>query len=332
MKERVYLFDNLKAILIFLVVFAHFLSGVKNNFDIVYSLHTFIYAFHMPCFLFVSGYFSKQVAIDGKYKRTKIINYALIYLIVQIFLCIFTKSPIEIFIPKLAMWYLLVMIMAHLCIPYISMLKPKFVFITSIVLGLLACTDTIKFLSISRFLVFMPFFLLGYYLELDKIKKLFKKKYVVLSVISLIALLGFIHFSGLKRGLIQLFYGVISYKDLTLDNMFVGIAVRMMYYLMAFYLIFAVLVLIPKGKNKFTKIGERTLQIYILHIPFVYVFLGTDNLITNGYNFDNCVNSPVELIVLLVLIFLFTLFLSLKFFSKPFDMIMKKDFMLKEKN
>lgn len=53
-QERKYKFDNLRFILMFLVVFGHFLALQDE-----YSLYRFIYSFHMPAFIFISGYFAK---------------------------------------------------------------------------------------------------------------------------------------------------------------------------------------------------------------------------------------------------------------------------------
>ena len=55
MTKRIYKFDNLKAILIFLVVFGHFLELVEGH----KLLYLTIYSFHMPLFLFLSGYFAR---------------------------------------------------------------------------------------------------------------------------------------------------------------------------------------------------------------------------------------------------------------------------------
>ena len=59
---RNYKFDNIKGILILLVVFAHFIEGISST-EYVYK---FIYIFHMPLFIFVSGYF-------GKFDKKKLI-------------------------------------------------------------------------------------------------------------------------------------------------------------------------------------------------------------------------------------------------------------------
>ena len=51
--------DNIKGVLIILVVFGHFLFGLQNS-EINNTIVDAIYLFHMPAFVFVSGYFSKS--------------------------------------------------------------------------------------------------------------------------------------------------------------------------------------------------------------------------------------------------------------------------------
>ena len=60
-KERIIALDNMKGILILLVVFAHIL---KNK-DIANPFVIGIYYFHMPAFVFISGYLSKGKHTQG---------------------------------------------------------------------------------------------------------------------------------------------------------------------------------------------------------------------------------------------------------------------------
>lgn len=53
--SRIFTLDNAKALLIFLVVFGHF-CGLYVESKIFDYFYLFIYAFHMPAFLFISGY------------------------------------------------------------------------------------------------------------------------------------------------------------------------------------------------------------------------------------------------------------------------------------
>ena len=59
-RQRDYLLDNYKALLITLVVMGHFIEPCYQNNDFLYTLKWLIVSFHMPAFIFISGYFSRR--------------------------------------------------------------------------------------------------------------------------------------------------------------------------------------------------------------------------------------------------------------------------------
>lgn len=64
MKDRIYWIDYLKAFAMFLVVLGH--SGLDND----SFLKTWIYGFHMPLFMFVSGFFAhKQKSLSSAFMK-----------------------------------------------------------------------------------------------------------------------------------------------------------------------------------------------------------------------------------------------------------------------
>lgn len=52
-------FDALKGFLILSVVFGHFFTHDDSHGIMSETMANFIYSFHMPLFVFISGYFSK---------------------------------------------------------------------------------------------------------------------------------------------------------------------------------------------------------------------------------------------------------------------------------
>ena len=68
-KERIYLWDNIKFILIFLVVLGHFADFHTATSLNMRRLFFYIYIFHMPLFIFISGLFSKKTINEKKYKK-----------------------------------------------------------------------------------------------------------------------------------------------------------------------------------------------------------------------------------------------------------------------
>ena len=60
LKKRSAYWDNIKGILMFLVVFAHILFQLQDKSELINSVVDYIYMFHMPAFVFVSGYLGKS--------------------------------------------------------------------------------------------------------------------------------------------------------------------------------------------------------------------------------------------------------------------------------
>ena len=59
-KKRIYKYDNVKALLIFLVVIGHMTSDYVSDSHMVRWVTLWIYTFHMPAFIFISGLVHKQ--------------------------------------------------------------------------------------------------------------------------------------------------------------------------------------------------------------------------------------------------------------------------------
>ena len=166
-KERDYFFDNLKAVLIFLVVLGHFLLPIRGDNPLV-VVKRLIYVFHMPLFVFISGYFAKKIYKNGQYNFKKILYllkaYVVFVVAIQIVYAIagFEKfTEIDFFSQSGAPWYLFAMIVWYLTIPLVRKCKAVPVLLLTVVLALTAgyFKNVGDFLCLSRILVFGPFFI-----------------------------------------------------------------------------------------------------------------------------------------------------------------------------
>ncbi|WP_249038034.1 acyltransferase family protein [Tetragenococcus halophilus] len=66
-KKRDPYFDNAKFLLMILVVFGHMMQPFIENEQWNHDLYYTIFAFHMPAFIFISGFFAKS--FDPQKKR-----------------------------------------------------------------------------------------------------------------------------------------------------------------------------------------------------------------------------------------------------------------------
>ena len=130
MKRDPYM-DNLRCLLILLVVVAHFLSKV-SSIEEYKHLYYFIYLFHMPLFVFVSGYFSKGMMKDGVFQSQKLLSIFWMFFLfkgVSHFITCMYKGfhSIKLLNEGSAPWYLLSLCLWYLMIPVIRNYKIKVV-------------------------------------------------------------------------------------------------------------------------------------------------------------------------------------------------------------
>ena len=322
-KERDYFFDNLKFILISLVVIAHFISPLGNIF-IIRFIYRYIYIFHMPAMLFISGYFSKSIVKDGKLVKNKIFNYILIYTIFQIIYTFLNKGRFSIYQSQMGLWYLQCLILYQMILPIFTRIKSKYSILISIILSLLVGMDIYAShtASLSRVLVFLPFFIVGFYLDKNTIIKLYKNKFNKILAVFVFVLIGILLFNYINKfdWILNLTSGKVSYSAMKMSNI-EGILFRTMWLIFAFMLIFSLIILTPKSKNVFSKMGSRTLQIYLLHLIIIVIVRKTDFFIyLNNYN------EYIVSLIVLALGELLTIILSLNIFSYPFTYLMKFNF------
>lgn len=139
--ERIALYDNIKGVLMLLVVFGHVAHPVHNSNPILSACFDVIYLFHMPLFVFVSGLFAKGAYRDGKLNVNRIISFLVLGFAFQLALayvngarftlariCAFTSAP----------WYLLAMAYWHALIPLLCALKARKGITLSVVISLLS--------------------------------------------------------------------------------------------------------------------------------------------------------------------------------------------------
>ena len=109
-KQRDYLFDNYKAFLILLVVIGHFIEPAYNNNTLLYTLKWLIFSFHMPAFIFISGYFSKRELPFLTLVRKLLVPYV-IYELCYYFMyteLLHKDTGLYFLRPKFSLWYIIV--------------------------------------------------------------------------------------------------------------------------------------------------------------------------------------------------------------------------------
>lgn len=320
MNKRISYFDNFKFILIFFVVLGHFLAPLRDTISGVKFIYMFIYIFHMPLFIFILGYFSKTLLQDGKLKNNKIFNYLLLYVIMQMILYLIKNTSFTILFPQHGMWYLQCVIIWSILLPTLSKIKAKVLLPLTFALGIVVSCDSksTDVLSLNRAIIFLPYFLCGYYINKEKIINFISRidiRHKVVALLFIITTAIILYLLPLNyHKIVQLMYGN-SISNLSFKQ---AICYRSMAYMLSLFVGGCIMLLIPNKKHFFTSFGNNTLQVYCIHIILFQLY---DKL-----KLYHLINNHFQLGIFIILLVILTSFLSLKIFSIPFNKIMNLKF------
>lgn len=348
-KKRLYLYDNLKFLLILLVVLGHLIDGctvklfgkpaVDNGMpraEVFSSIYIFIYAFHMPLFIFISGLFNRRGG-DGKKAGQKALGFfvlgllmkCLIYWSVVKFQTDFDKDESEDIYFSLigadgVYWYLFAMAaFVGLCW-ILRNCKPAVVLFTSVLMALAVGYDPNvgDDFTLSRIIVFFPFYYCGYVLDPERVAAVVKRWYIRVLSVAVLGVWAYFAFARVKLvyPLRMLFTGRNSYSAISeATQSECTLWGRLLVMAIAAVLCFAVLgigldVKIPV----ITKCGSRTLQVFFWHRTIVCM------LTYYGYQAHLARIYPERWELYLALTAIpITFVLCVKIFGIPLDWILK---------
>lgn len=269
-KERIYLIDNLKVILILLVVFGHVIEYYINTSSALMGIYIFIYMFHMPLFVFISGYLSKNIdKCRQGIVKSLLVPYVFLNTIWYIIASVWTgKFIFSLFNPGWTLWYLISLFIWRLSIKYLRVYK--YTIPISIVVALLISIipNGYSLGFILRTITFLPFFLIGYATKEKRLNSIKLRN----TGISFVIIGIFIAISNMLASnnfiTYKFFYNSQSYIDTGLTTV-QGISYRITLYIVSIILGVCVINITPKSKMFFTRMGKSTMNIYIFHIYLV---------------------------------------------------------------
>ena len=280
--ERVYKWDNVKYILIVLVILGH----VADN---LYSYHwcktlfLAIYLFHMPAFFFISGLFSKKTVNAERLDLMKIIPLLAVSMLLNFFSFyvkrLSTGGGNYYFILRNNIsWYLFAFAVFYVLAWLLRKVKPPYVFFSSLFLVFIAGFDETvgSYLAVARIITFFPMFYLGYCLDEKKVRNFLDRKLIrILSVILLLAYCAFVY---LKTDTLARYRGIITgngnYINVLGNNFMKGLPARAFFYVLMVLVIAALCSIMPSGKLPFVSYaGSNTLPVYFMHLPVLKLML-----------------------------------------------------------
>ncbi|MDN6127567.1 MAG: acyltransferase family protein [Tetragenococcus halophilus] len=275
-KKRDPYFDNAKFLLMILVVFGHMMQPFIENEQWNHDLYYTIFAFHMPAFIFISGFFAKSFDPQKKAPvATNFQKFIVPYIFFQWLYSLFNRLSgaeehftFQLDVPNWSLWFLISSFFWQISLYFFRRIRPTAGITISILISLLVgYTPFIgRELTLQRTAVFLPCFIIGYYLPkgfFDWFKNFKYKKLFAVGFVVIYALVNYLN--EVNK---YMFFGSKPYDDF-LNFPEWGFLVRIVTFMLAIIGMLAFFSLVPTRETSYTKEGKYTLIAYLLHGFFI---------------------------------------------------------------
>lgn len=275
-KERVAYLDNARYWVMLLVVIGHSLTEYVVM-DSARSVYIWIYSFHMPFFILISGYTARHYVGDFRQIRRIVSTLIVPYLLVETSLQLITKhydgepKHLEILSPQWLGWFLAALFIWRITTPIWRALK--YPITTAIVISLLAGLIEIpNVLALPKVLGLLPFYVIGLHMNKELFMRLGDWRIRIASVALLVFSFVICQLYSSSWTSDWLLWKHRYAEDPLFAGPWEGMVQRGELLLVGAVLTFATLSLIPRRRSITTVLGGRTFYCYLLH-GFVILWL-----------------------------------------------------------
>ncbi|WP_327250205.1 acyltransferase family protein [Streptomyces sp. NBC_01244] len=263
-------FDNAKYLAILLVALGHVLPLVIEGSRATRALYMFVYLFHMPAFILISGYLSRSYTGRPDQLRRLLTGVALPYVVFEVAYTLFARyggnfsgKPISLLQPFYLMWFLLALFIWRLTAPLWRTLRWPLA-VSLVIAALTMITPDIgPTLDLIRVLQFLPFFVLGLCMKLEHFQVLRRRGPRAFAVLVFAAAIPLTYWVTLDIPLNWL-YRSRSVQELGM-GWWPGLMREGLLFCCTLVLVAAFLALVPGRRYWFTVLGAGTICGYVLH-------------------------------------------------------------------
>ena len=258
--------DTLKGILILSVVFGHFFTHDSSDSLASEILSNFIYSFHMPLFVFVSGYFTNnRTVVKGSLRLLE--TYVVFQLIKGIW---YHYSALWLLImPGPMLWYLIALIVWRFISAVLEKLgvKVSWLFLSilvviSVAVGFIPWVG--REFALSRIVVFSPYFFLGVYLRniqvIDEVRERVNFRFAL--IILIVSLIAGAFFAFHSIDVKSVFSGTLPYPS---ENRWFCALARLFSYFSSVVIAVSVVRICSFENMMLGIIGKDSLKYYMFH-------------------------------------------------------------------
>ncbi|MEV6653524.1 acyltransferase family protein [Streptomyces sp. NPDC051219] len=269
-KQRDPYFDNAKYLAIVLVAVAHAWEPLKDGSRAAEALYMLVYAFHMPAFILISGYFSRSFEMRPAQLRRLVGGVVVPFVVFEIAYSLFKRwagsSPeqqISLLDPMYLTWFLAALFVWRLTTPLWRAVRRPLVIAVGVAV-LASVTPSIgKDLDLQRVLQFLPFFVAGLYLRPEHFEAV-RRRAVRLLALPVFAGALVIAYWAVPRTTARWLYHSSSAEELG-QPWWTGVLMTLVLLTGSALLSACFLAWVPRREMWFTVLGAGTLSGYLLH-------------------------------------------------------------------
>jgi fucose 4-O-acetylase-like acetyltransferase len=269
-KQRDPFFDNAKYLAILLVAMGHSWEPLRDGSRAAGALYIFVYTFHMPAFMVISGYFSRS--FEGKPHQLKrlVTGVAVPYVVFEVAYTLFKRyadddptHPISLLDPWYLTWFLLALFIWRLTTPLWKMVRWPVALALAIAVLASVSPEIGKDLDLQRVLQFLPFFVIGLFLRPEHFDLVRTRAARLISIPVILVGLGIAYWS-VHRMTAVWFYHRESAQGMGAP-WWVGVVMTLALFGCSMVLTACFLAWVPRRQMWFTALGAGTLYGYLLH-------------------------------------------------------------------
>lgn len=269
-ETRTPVLDNAKYLAIVLVACAHFWEPYLDESRTTLALYMFVYAFHMPVFIVVSGYLSKGFEPSERGLRRLVAGVLVPYLIFEVVYACFRRwadqdpdYPVNAVDPQFLNWFLIALFIWRLTAPLWRAVRWPLPLAIGVSVLTSVTSDVGPALDLQRVLQFLPFFVLGMMLQPHHFAFLRSVRVRWAAAVVAVSALVFAYWAAPRMDHTW-FYHRASAQELGVPAL-AGAAMTLALFGCSVLLTACFLAWVPRHRTWFTTLGTGTLYGYLLH-------------------------------------------------------------------
>ncbi|MFE3651644.1 acyltransferase family protein [Streptomyces sp. NPDC059101] len=269
-KGRDAFFDNAKYLAIVLVAMGHAWEPLRSGSRSAAALYITVYAFHMPAFIIISGYFSRSFDMRKDRLQRLITGVAVPYVLFEVAYTFFKRwadddprYPITLLQPWYLTWFLVALFIWRLTTPLWKIVRWPLPLALTIAVLAAVSPEIGDDLNLQRVLQFLPFFVVGLTLRPEHFQ-LVRRRSVRIAALPVVAGALVFAYWAAPRMNAAWFYHRDSAQELGAP-WWSGVVMTLAMFGCSLVLVACFFAWVPGRRTWYTALGAGTLYGYLLH-------------------------------------------------------------------